>query len=296
MRLSTKLLSVGLALATFVPAAEAADWNRGSVKDRGGIAVPAPIPVVETFKWYLRADVGLGLTTGGDPSEQGLVYGLDRDPADGPAFGMNSAWFNNGFDTFAMGGIGVGAYLSPRLRTDLTIDVRTKSDIDAHGTYGYNQIPAAPGPATVRVTGTSIDKTEARTTLALANLYWDLTERGTRFTPYIGVGLGFAVRSTQRTHETTETLWDITDPLNVVNMGNRGFLGKGKAHQLAPAASATAGFAYTLDTGMVLDLNYRFTYLGAADAATLLTGNQSRLEIGDTFDHALRAGIRWNVW
>ncbi len=301
MRLSTKLFSVGLALATFVPAAEAADWNRGSVKDRGGIAVPAPIPVVETFKWYLRADVGVGLTSEPDIAEQGMTFGYDRDPVEGPAFGMNPSWFNPDFDTFMTGGVGVGMYLTPRLRTDATFDVRTKSTVTARGAYSYRLDPALALDR--RIDGNVHESTEVRTSLLMANLYWDLAERGTRFVPYVGVGAGFAVRSVDRRHATQE---DMIDTLTGAGVGvTSNFEGKSKAHQLAPAVSATAGLAYTLDTGMVLDLNYRFTYVGEVDFSTNVaygeiiagrTGANSRMTIGDSFDHALRAGIRWNVW
>ena len=63
-------------------------------------------------------------------------------------------------------------------------------------------------------------------------------------------------------------------------------------------------YNYTLSHGMVLDFNYRYTYLGGVDVSTNIGFTSptspgaatSRLNIGDTHEHALRAGIRWNVW
>lgn len=294
MRRTMLGLSLGLALAATVPAVEAADWEtRGrSLKDRGGVPVPAPIPVPETFKWYLRADVGGGLYTGGDASAKGDIYGADRDPADGLPFGMSSTWFNNGFDTFAMGGVGVGAYLGPRFRADVTVDARTKSNVDADGTYRYYD---DLGPPALRVDGRTHERTEVRDTVSLLNLYWDLTERGTRFVPYIGVGVGFAVRTIDRWHTSTETVTD-ESVLPEVPVARAGLSGEGKAHQVSLAAAAQAGFAYTVNQGMVLDVSYRFAYIGGVDAAMSIQGVQSRLSLDDMFEHSLRAGVRWNVW
>jgi opacity protein-like surface antigen len=110
-----------------------------------------------------------------------------------------------------------------------------------------------------------------------------------------------------RRHETTEIGTDITDPdpNNQFVVVNRSFDGKAKTHQLAPAVAAMAGFTYNLNPGMVLDVGYRFTYIGAVDFSTHINFSQpidgqrqatSRLTIDDTYEHALRAGIRWNVW
>jgi opacity protein-like surface antigen len=134
-----------------------------------------------------------------------------------------------------------------------------------------------------------------RDTVGLFNLYWDFTERGTRFVPYIGAGIGFAVRTIDRWHQSTETLTDET-VVPPAPISRPSLSGKNKAHQAAVAAAAQAGFAYTLDQGMVLDFSYRFAYIGGVDAAMPINGVSSRLSIGDTFEHALRAGIRWNVW
>jgi hypothetical protein len=67
-------LGLAIALLSATTVAEAADWNGGSVKDgRGGILVPEPIPYAETFKWYLRADIGGGWTSAPAISEKGMT-------------------------------------------------------------------------------------------------------------------------------------------------------------------------------------------------------------------------------
>jgi len=304
MRLKTTCLTFCLALAAAAPV-QAADWNNGSIKDRGGVEVPAPIPVVEAFKWYLRADVGGGLLKGGTTTASGDIYGMDRDPLDGPAFGLRSAWFDNGFDTFAVGGVGAGAYITPRLRADVTVDARTKSTVDVNGRYRYYTDPDLTAGESLRVDGEARERIEVRATTGLLNLYYDFAKPGSSFIPYIGAGAGFVVRSIDRRHTSIEHGTNPMDPDGAAPVFTRTLQGQSKAHQLAPAAAAMAGVGITLDNGMVLDLNYRFTYLGEVDNSTNINYSNAingvrtgatRVTIGDTYEHAIRAGVRWNVW
>lgn len=306
MRLTKILLTMGLAIVVTAPVVHAGDYGRGSIKDYGGVPVPAPIPVMETFKWYLRADIGGGVTDGPNASASQNLYGLDRDPLDGPPFGAMPSWFTGDFDTFAVGGVGVGAYFSPRLRGDITVDVRSKGDAHIDQAYSYMGDPAIYGAGNLtQVDGITREHTEVRSTVALANLYWDLVDRGSRFVPYIGAGVGFAVRNIDRDHSTGEILTDVTDPANPAIFNARTFTGQGTGRQLALAASATAGVAYNLSQGLVFDLSYRYTYIGAVDFNTRInfsqpidgqTSAESKLTVGDTHEHSVRAGLRWNVW
>lgn len=300
MALKRAILGLGLAcLAAVSSPATAADWTRGANNAYRSMYVPAPRPIPETFKWYLRADIGMGLQHGLSLSENGLLYGDSGagpmgDPAETP-FGMNSAWFNDDFDTFFMGGVGVGMYLSPRWRGDITVDARTATNADADGSYRYELWTGGPptSPSGLFMEGTVRERTEVRNTVALANLYYDLSQRGSGVTPYIGAGVGFAVRSVDRDHHTTEVIEDALG--NPVGTGGT-YSGQGKAHQVAPAAAVMAGLAYSVSPGTVIDVNYRFTWIGSVDASTNINGYQSRLTIGDSFDHQIRAGLRWNVW
>jgi opacity protein-like surface antigen len=301
MTLKRAILGLGLAcLAALSSPATAADWTRGANTAYRNMYVPAPRPVPETFKWYVRADLGVGLQHGLSLSENGLLYGDDGgvpmgDPLLTP-FGMNSAWFNDDFDTFFMGGIGVGMYLSPRWRGDITVDARTATNADADGTYSYAEWSGGAATGNI-VRGSVLERTEVRNAVALANLYLDLSQRGSGVTPYIGAGVGFAVRSIDRDHTTTELL---DDPTPAPPGFFQSFTGQGKAHQVAPAAAVMAGLAYSVSPGTVIDLSYRFTWIGSVDASMRISNGfdtyQSRLTIGDSFDHQIRAGLRWNVW
>lgn len=312
MQLTTLGLAIGLALALSATGANAADWNNGDGGLKGGgsaigTPIPAPIPYAETFKWYLRADIGGGFVAP-EPkaSERGMTYGFDRDPATGGTFGMNPAWFNSDFNTFGVFGAGAGYYFTPNMRGDITFDARTKSEVKGNGNYSYLGDPALYAGAITRFDGTVTDRTQVRSNVLLANVYLDLTDRGSRFVPYIGLGAGLAVRTMERQHLTGETGTNITNPLNPIAFAQTSFAGNSKANQVAPAVAATAGVAYTISPGLVFDLNYRFTYIGSVEFATNVNFSQviaannssalSRLKIDETMEHSLRAGLRWNVW
>jgi opacity protein-like surface antigen len=207
---------------------------------------------------------------------------------------MDSTWFSSDFDTFVTGGVGFGAYLTPRFRADVTVDVRGKNTIHADAEYTYVHCNCG-----TEVRGTLHDRTETRNAVALANVYWDLIERGNRFVPYIGIGAGFAVRSFQRDYSGQEDLY-----ASVPNtyMYSRTYSGEATSHQFVPAASATVGVGWTLSPSTVVDLNYRYTYIAEASFSTNIAsiphgfGSTSTMTVGEVHEHALRAGVRWNVW
>jgi opacity protein-like surface antigen len=290
MRLKRTLLWLALACLAMAAPAHAADWDRGSIKDRGGVPVPAPIPVTEHFRWYVRADIGIGLGEAPDVTESGLLYG----EADSIApFGIGSTWFNKDFDTFFTGGAGVGLYFTPHLRGDITVDARSANDVKVDQDFSYTQYDVATGVVTGNtVTGHTWEQTQVRGVVTLANLYWDLMPRGAGLTPYVGVGAGFVVRSMDRRHFSSQETVDGTGAV----VGATSWSGQSKAHQVAPAAAAMAGLAWSLSPGTVIDIGYRFTWLGSVDMSTPINGYNSRITIGDSIDHEIRAGLRWNVW
>lgn len=289
--------NAGLALATVLLAAtpaSAGDYAAygGGIKDgRGGVPVPAPMPVYETFRWYVRADLGIGWQTTPSISERGMQYGRTDSAA---PFGMDSSWFNNDFNTFFTGGGGIGLYISPRWRGDITVDTRSKDTVSVAGNYSYAEVQTvAPHLATGNtIRGSTVEHTNVRATVALANLYYDLTDRGA-FTPYVGLGVGFAVRYVDRQHGTQEARYLPTD---LPDGYTRSFSGHMKTSEVVPAVAATVGASYALSPGVLVDFNYRYTWLGNTDNTININGTPSKLSLGDSQDHTLRAGLRWNVW
>ena len=298
--MSPKFKSLALALAVLgaVPAAEAADWNNGAggIKDykAAGVPVPAPIPVMEHFRWYLRADVGLGIYHEVSASEIGTTYGAIQGGIGAlNSFGSGPSWFSTDFNTFASYGVGVGLYVTPRVRGDITVDARTESNINGRGTYSYalyNHAVAPVAPIGVTVFGTVSDRTEVRTTAGLMNVYYDLTDRGA-LTPYVGIGAGFAVRNLKRSNNSQEQFVSAGGTVT-----SAGLSGHTSANSVAPAVALTAGAAYSLQSGMVLDFNYRYMYVGETDVSLIAGAATSVVKLGDTHEHSIRAGLRWNVW
>ena len=146
---------------TTAGAADLGGDYRGSLKDD-------PYLEVSDYQrgWYLRGDIGFGLSLDGDATDT-IVEAGGADP-----------FINQDFDDgWSIGG-GIGYNLTRGFRIDATLDYRMEGDVSA----------LLPAPATLpdaAFTG------ELDTLVGLVNLYYDL-DMGHRITPYIGVGIGFA--------------------------------------------------------------------------------------------------------
>ncbi|GJM02203.1 MAG: outer surface protein [Rhodomicrobium sp.] len=141
-------------------AADLYDDYRGSLKD-DGYAVEAP-----QERWYLRGDIGIGVSADGTVSDTIIEQGLA------------SPFINQDFDDgWSLGG-GIGYYLMRGIRMDATLDYRMGMD-------AYGLLPPPATPPLAEFTG------EVDTLVGLANFYYDF-DMGHRITPYVGVGLGFA--------------------------------------------------------------------------------------------------------
>ena len=151
---------------------------------------------------------------------------------------------------------------------------------------GY-QLIQGPGPLVSfpgqRVFGLKSD-------VFLANLYYDIDTRS-RFTPYFGVGLGFAHNKT-----TNGT---------VVDTGNIGFTNAVIAgdSKWATAGALMGGFSFAMRDRLHLDAGYRYLYVG--DARTgLITGTVAPLQnpgndgdpvVKDIWSHEFRIGLRYDI-
>ena len=156
-----KTLLAGVALAATSVGAQAADLYGGG---RGGLKDYGYAPVTASPSWYVRLDGGYSSF-----DEPDLMHSRTTAYLTGPS--IDSAW--------SVGG-GIGTYFSQNVRGDITVDRRFESDVT-----GYS--------------GTSLARFGLESTVALANVYYDFDTR-TRFTPYLGVGLGVAFTSHKRGH------------------------------------------------------------------------------------------------
>lgn len=294
-------LAVAVCSAISVPA-YAADWNygAGSIKDMrpAAVPVPAPVPVPDyAARYYFRADIGIGMGDAPESSETGYYYGSDSDFGPSPS---SSSWLQDDFDTFVTFGVGAGMYVGNGFRIDATAETRSEGDVKINGSYEYES--RLFNDEWDHVRGTVRDKISLSGGIFMLNAYYDFN-RGpqSRFTPYVGAGLGFAWNELKRVH-TTRELSRTCNPTDGCTgyMGERDSAsGSDKTHDLSLAAMATVGLGYRLNEYSLLDFNYRYLYVDGTDIGMNIDGytfgGDSKVSIGEMHEHQLRAGLRFDV-
>lgn len=245
----------------------AADLNGGSIKD-GYVPAPAMTMSAPSASWYVRLDGGHSRFDNPIMVEDHIYDLVDT--------GIDGAW--------SIGG-GIGRNLGNGFRFDVTYDYRMEADA-----YGTLQNHAA-----------TLDGTREfglKSHLMLANLYYDFNQGG-RFSPYLGVGLGWARHTTTEGTVTdtclcTGTIEGATKDsvaaalmagVTVNLTGNRGAEGSGASGR-----------------GLLLDVGYRYLYLGDATTGPV-TGDfgGGLVEVSDDpvieniHAHEVRFGLRYNI-
>ncbi|MGL4395077.1 MAG: outer membrane protein [Hyphomicrobium sp.] len=264
------ILGAALSLGS-AECALAADLYGGSIKDAPMMApMAAPSPSI-----YFRVDGGYSAYDTPTITEDHL-YDLSETSID---------------NTWSVGG-GVGVYFGRGFRGDITVDHRFESDVE--GDLG--QHPSLPG---VRQFG-------LKSTVALANLYYDF-DTGGRFTPYVGVGLGFSHNTT--TEGTVEScgctvgVIEGDSDTEVAGAAMAGVSVKLRGGQsVIQGSSKDAPMVVDNGRGLHLDIGYRFLYLG--DAATgpvtaINTAGASQISddplVEDIHAHEFRFGLRYDL-
>ncbi len=283
---------------------------KGSIKDNAieTILVPEAVEIPETMSWYLRGDIGYGVSSSTDISTNTPgVFG----PDDKEAYSF-----------------GFGRYLSPNLRTDFTFDYRNDDKIyQLSGNFTEsifrpgtvtipNTLTADPNDTIdvqdiirfdVNSTGSEVISFQDHT--LLANLYYDIGQFGI-FRPYVGGGVGVSIYEIETSRNTS-----FVDCAAYSTAGNA----PGVYSQLANcnidqsdidraneprgddtvalgfSASATVGASMDISDSTKLDMNYRYTY-HAGDVVTAIGGVGDTLSVGSRQEHDLRVGVRYDIW
>jgi len=193
-------------------------------------------------------------------------------------------------ETWTFGG-GIGRYFTRNIRGDVTVDYRFEAD--AEGTLA-DPNSTLPG---VRHFG-------VKSTVVLANLYYDFNAGG-RFSPYVGVGLGYAF------HETTAGTVDGSCGCDGIIEGDSnghvagalmaGFAWNLFANRQEMAGSTKDGPVYAAPSrALYLDVGYRFLYLGETATGPvrgLVNGTPDVSEdptVEEIHAHELRVGLRYD--
>ena len=323
MKFTSACISVALvAFAASILPAEGADWNNGAggIKEYGqaGVPVPAPVPYQETYKWYLRGDVGFSAKESGKVSATGAPISITQDGER---------------DKLGILSLGFGRYITPSLRVEFGIDIRNKQNV-ASGAASYTQRRHADG-ATQTVTnalGVTLytgpsqnfnnynvdrnDQASLNNANGMINLYYDI-KTGTRFTPYVGAGVGVVLHAFQRSSRETAnctsggndvlTLFGVPHPntcWNTPTIPPNAYLPSQYTQSAVnnktawgPAASLMAGGTYSLSERTHWDVGYRMLWQGGVASITYpsLTGSTT-IRAESRVDHEVRTGLRFDIW
>ena len=280
-----------VAIAASVPGAALAggDYYGGAVS---GTAVPAPIPVpVYDPVWYFRLDAGVAFGSAPDISEEGIVFGERGYSHYGaPTFGSSDSWANSESEHYGTIGAGVGYRFSDQWRMDLTGDYIRGLDATISGSGSTGLRERNGDHVDGYLQAHFADHTQLEAGAFLVNAYYDMGH-WSGWTPYVGGGLGFATTTITRRSAAREVAH--VDGQGTMRLYNDAASSEESEHSLA--AMATVGASYKLSDITELDLNYRYMYIGGVNTELDISDNVSKIEIDDTHDHQLRAGLRFNV-
>ncbi len=300
-------LMLGLVCITAVagPAIAGGDVIYGGIKDYKGnaVPVPAPVPVPEAAAvWYLRGDVTVGFGSDPDASESGMTFGEVEYPSGFGAaapFGLPGSAVQQDYEQYVQFGVGVGYKWTDYFRTDATLETAREQKVrirysDSVPLVQHNPALPAAGPNDTLNVDVN-DESDQRGAVALFNAYYDF-KNSSRFTPYIGGGLGFQYVDINRTNTTTETVTQYDPSGNATTTARYSVSPSGGGTALSFAAALAVGFSYAVTDITELDFGYRYLYTGGTDVDLNVNGNGSKVSIEDSHDHQIRAGVRFNVF
>jgi opacity protein-like surface antigen len=294
-RCASAVLTAALTLSA--TNAIAADW--GGVRQVGeSVPIPVPPPApVPTFDadsdWYV------GIYTGGDVSQDADINNAITC--------AGCSYARDGSDTGAVPifGFSFGRYITPSLRAEIAIDYHP--DSQPFRTDWADTLPnqTLSGPGIVGTdTGTyNVHRTDivrlARTT-GLVNLLYDINT-GTRFTPYVGGGVGFSWRRMKREYAEQADCISATNDINgpyvppscgslpaqVTNSGNEA------KDQINFAAALQAGIAVSLTDWVTWDNGWQMLWeSNAIQTTTPTVSGTSTVSYKDAVLQQFRTGLR----
>jgi opacity protein-like surface antigen len=295
------MLTAVVAIAAPASAADMkGEYGARAVGSYPAVPVPAPIPIPDTFNWYVRGDAGYSVKSQGNVSTSGTPQVSINGPGD--------------HDGPFSGSLGIGRYITPSLRAEFGIDLRNNQTIGKGGkSYQFTkQTDDGSGLGTFDTHTFQADRqdtTNLGSQTFMANLYYDV-KTGTRFTPYIGAGAGVSLATIKRNFSETATCQSSVDSTGTPYVDGAGnptcnapptllpASGRKVENAWGPAFALMAGTSVDLTTGVKLDAGYRMMWQGSTPSIAMgsVMGDISKLSAGARTDHELRMGLRWDIW
>ncbi len=304
--MNTKFPTLALSLGFLMSAAGGAlgegtyVYSDGSTKDyMAGVAVPAPMPIpMQEAEWYLRLDIGgsfvgnvsVGVLGGG-------VFARDADEIPTSIFGEG----------------GFGYRYNKNFRVDFTSSFHDSYDLSDPATQTYQASVTVADPVnageTLRndynvVRTDDIEMKQKSTNLV--NFYYDIANES-RFTPYVGAGVGVTYANIERITSETATCFQGFDsftgapaalPCHPEAGANTVVSASAEEkHEWLFSGALMAGFSYDVNEYVALDAGYRVLYTPGTitRSAPTVTG-ESKVTWDDFLHHQFRTGIRLKIF
>ena len=254
----------------------------GAGAARAADLLPAP-PPLEPFVaqpdysgWYLRGDVGVGVTTLGKMSST-LAPGVSA-----PGYRYDEA----SLEDAGIIGIGVGYQFNAWLRADVTGEYRSTEAYNAATSY-INYIPTGGATAICGDLGTNTRCSDfyhgtVQSSVFLANGYADL---GTWYglTPFIGAGAGVS-------YNRFGSIYDNS-------IGNTGGGFSVPSSKTSFAWALMAGVDWTVNPRLKLEFGYRYLNMGHGSSGPIVCQNTSgcgfEVQNFKLASQDIRLGMRW---
>lgn len=299
--MNTKFATFALSLGLLMSAAGSAAgegtyvYGDGTTKDyAAGVPVPAPMPVpMQDARWYVRFDIGGSIVGDVDINTVG-VGTIPRDSDDIP--------------TSIFGEVGFGYRFNKNFRMDFTSnfhDSYALTDPSNQTFVGFIAGVDAGDNVVNRYNVERRDEVDVRQqSTNLVNAYFDI-DNGSRFTPYLGAGIGVSyVNTVRRTTETAVCDQASTNGGGFVDACNTNVSPvtistnlNQEEHDWVFSGALMAGFSYDVNEYIAMDAGYRLLYNPGEivrSAPTLNTATQVTWE--DFLHHQFRTGIRLKIY
>ena len=234
--------------------------------------------------WYLRGDIGIGISGDTDVS-------FNRAARAGDA--------NADADTDYSASVGFGYIFNDFVRSDVTFD------IFSGGSWSGSASGCGLDGGGLPFTGScsSSDSGQFEAHAANINAYFNLGRWGS-FSPYLGAGVGLAHIELTNTVSVASC---VVDPGEACDLGAHS--GAGPAAETFTAGaesfensdsvnlaySLMAGVDYRIDKNWSADINYRYTNITADEVISSGT-TADTLSFDGVEIHEVRAGLRYDIW